>query len=273
MKWISEEQLKGLKLSFEVKEKIISKRSKFQNIDIVVTTTHGKLLLLDNKVMLTEMDEFIYHEMISHVPLLSAKNPQNVLIIGGGDGGTARECLKYKNLKIDVCEIDKEVVDLSIKYLPFVGNSFKNKRVTNFFEDGFEFLKKIYISKKRYDVIIVDSSDPIGAASVLFENQFFELLKKCLTKNGVTCMQCESPFFHAETIKNVTKDLHHSFKNVKHYIATIPTYPFSLWTFAIASDQKIDTDPKNLPKFKTSYYNQEIHKASFALPNILKKLI
>ncbi len=277
MIWQTEEQQEGLRLSFKIKKKIISKKSKFQKIDIVETYTHGKLMSLDGKIMLTERDEFVYHEMLAHVPLFSSSKVRKVLIIGGGDGGTARECLKHDNLKIlHLCEIDEEVISISKKYLPITASCFSNKKLKVFIEDGFKFLKKIN-KNERYDIILVDSTDPVGAAAILFEDSFFELVKNALNPNGILCTQCESPFFFSETITNVHSILSKMFKNCSHFTAPVTTYPSGYWSFAIASNKKIKFNSKNYQKISKKmnckFYNDEIHQACFALPNFFKKLI
>lgn len=271
----SEMQPDGLSLSFDVKRPVISTHSKYQKIDIVETSGYGLLLALDEMVMLTERDEFFYHEMISHVPLNSHPNPENVLIIGGGDGGTARECTVHDQVKnVDVCELDEEVIRLSREHLPFVGKGFDDKRVNIYIEDGFKFLQNKH-RRGYYDVILVDSPDPIGPAAKLFQREFYKRVKNCLKIDGILCLQSESPLAFADTVAKVHKSLSKLFGSVQHYTCPIPTYPSGYWSFAMASDNKPKLYPKKAEKIQenTKYYNSEIHRACFALPNFFKQII
>lgn len=277
-KWLFEDQFDGLRLSFAIKKTLLSKRSRFQKIDIIESFSHGKILSLDKKIMVTESDEFIYHEMISHIPLFFHNNPRRILIIGGGDGGTARECSKHPSIeKVDLCEIDGDVIKFSKKFLPFVSCGLSNEKVDIFVEDGFVFLENAHKQGIKYDIILIDSSDPVGIAAVLFKENFYQLAKKCLKKNGIICGQCESPFFFSKSIKDADNNLKSIFRYVLHYSAPVPTYPSGYWSFVIASDRKLifqskrHSQLKNLIKCK--YYNEEIHKGAFLLPNFFKKLI
>lgn len=264
-------------MAFEVKKKLFSKKSKFQQIEIVETKSHGRVMSLDKKIMLTERDEFVYHEMISHVPLFSHQSPKKVLIIGGGDGGTARECLKHKNLeRIDICEIDQDVIDVSKKYLPLTARCLKEKKINVYVEDGNNFL----LDDKNagvYDIILIDSTDPVGMAAVLIEESFYAKVKKALNPGGIVCTQSESPFFMSKTIPVIHKNLSGLFKNVLHFTAPVTTYPSGYWSFAIASNKKISLNQKQYQKeyrrrdFK--FYNEDIHLASFALPNFFKDMV
>lgn len=277
MKWLTEEQLNGLKLSFGIKKKLVSKKSKFQLIDIVQTLSHGVVMSLDKKIMVSEKDEFIYHEMIAHVPLFMQGVPKRILIIGGGDGGTVRECLKHLYVEnIDLCEIDNEVIELSKKYMPFTAKELKNKKVNIFVQDGFAFLKE-KSRQNSYDLIIVDSSDPVGIAANLFKDSFFSLVKNALRPKGIVCAQCESPFFYSKAITTAHKNLKRLFKSVQHFTAPVTTYPSGYWSFVIASDQEMHFKKRKYEKVSKSmylkYYNSEIHKSAFALPNFFKELI
>lgn len=277
MAWFSEIQYKGLKLSFEVKKKLIRMKSEFQLIEIFETYSHGRLMALDKKVMLTERDEFVYHEAIAHIPIFSAKHPKKVLVIGGGDGGTVQQCLKHEYLEqVDLCEIDGKVIELSKKYLPSLANSLSDKRVNIFVEDGFKFLKNKE-RKNHYDIVIVDSTDPVGMAAKLFGKSFFELVRRTLKQDGILCTQCESPFFFEETITKVNRSLKKMFRNVEHFSAPVTTYPSGYWSFVIASNAALEFNSKNYDQLKNKiqckYYNKDVHNASFALPNFFQKLI
>ncbi len=249
--------------------------TQFQKIDIFDSTGHGRIMALDDKIMVTELDEFVYHEMLAHIPYFSHKKPKNVLVIGGGDGGTVRELVKHTDLNnIDLCEIDGEVISLSKKYLKYTSNKLSAKNVKVFVEDGFKFLQDPS-RKNLYDLILIDSTDPIGMAAKLFEKSFFDLVKDCLHKNGVIAGQCESPFYFKDTIKETNQHLIKTFKNVKFYTAPVVTYPSGYWSFFIASDRAIRLHKKNYRKENIHYkfFNLDIYQSAFGLPNFFKKIL
>ncbi len=263
--WYAEMHTPNVKLAFRIKEEIAHGKSKYQDIHILDTYEFGKLLVIDGTVQLTERDEFIYHEMIVHPPMLTHPNPKRVLIIGGGDGGAAREALKHEPERIDVVEIDDEVVNLSMKYLPRISSGYEDPRVHLHISDGIEFVKK----SGKYDVIIIDSTDPVGPAKGLFEREFYENLKRKLLPKGVISQQCGSPFYHPEEICEVYNILKKIFNYVKIYLAYIPTYPSGMWSFIMASDEKIEI--RREKKFETRYYNHGIHESSMVLPNFIRE--
>ena len=263
--WYGEMHTQNVKLSFRIKEEIAHVKSKYQDIHILDSYEFGRLLVIDGTVQLTEKDEFIYHEMIVHPPMLTHPDPQRVLIIGGGDGGAAREALKHNPEWIDVVEIDEEVVDLSKKYLPQISIGYEDPRVHLHISDGIEFVKK----SEKYDVIIIDSTDPVGPAKGLFEKEFYENLKRVLSSDGVISQQCGSPFYHPEEVCDVYHILKKIFNYVKIYLAYIPTYPSGMWSFIMASDEKIER--RREKRFKTRYYNHKIHDSSMILPNFIRE--
>lgn len=274
--WLFEEQGKGIKLSIKIKKTLASIKSKYQLIEIFDTASHGIIMMLDHKFMITQKDEFVYHEMISHIPLYSRESPQMVLIIGGGDGAAVRECVKHKSIKeIHLCEIDSDVVKLSKKFLKFATSGLKDRRCKVFIEDGFSYLRNY--KGQKYDLVIVDSTDPVGFAKKLFGIDFFKLVKNVLTKDGIICCQSESPFFYAKTISNTNDRLSKIFKYVSHFTAPITTYPSGYWSFAIASDKKMKFNNKNYLKnyIRKDYkfYNKNIHISSFCLPNFFEDLL
>ncbi len=267
MKWIGETQKDGVKLSISVDKEIYSGRSKFQRIDVVENRTFGRVLFLDRTFQLTEKDEFIYHEMLAHIPLFSVENPENVLIIGGGDGGLARECLKHDVKSVDLVEIDEEVIKISKEYFPTLNVAFKDKRLNVIVDDGYEYLKR---NDKVYDAILVDSTDPVGPAKVLFSEEFYSLVFKNINAKGIFATQSGSPFFYPEHIKMAYYNLKKFFKFVKVYTAFIPTYPSSFWSFTLASMNEIIRRRER--NFETLYYNEEMHDHPY-IPNFMKKII
>ncbi len=254
MKWMGELQKDGVKLSVSVDKEIYSGKSKFQRIDVVENRTFGRVLFLDKTFQFTEKDEFIYHEMLAHIPLFSIENPENILIIGGGDGGLARECLKHNVKNIDLVEIDEEVIKISKKYFPTLNFSFKDERLKVMVEDGYEYLKG---NNRKYDAILVDSTDPVGPAKILFSEEFYSLVFRRMSEKGIFATQSGSPFFYPEHLKMAYGNLKKFFKFVKVYTAFIPTYPSSIWSFTLASMNEIKRRRER--NFETLYYNEEIH--------------
>ncbi len=271
-KW-AREIYKDTALSYEIIKKLYGKRSKFQMVEVYKTKKHGNLMALDGCFMLTEKEEFVYHEMIAHIPLFSHPNPQNVLVIGGGDGGTVREVLKHKTVKkIDFVEIDEDVYKVSLKYFKTLTDPVKdNKKVNFLFGDGIKFVTE---TSNKYDVILIDSTDPSNISGGLFGTEFFKNIYRILNKNGIMVSQSEDPFFDGHIIKNVHSRLKKIFKHVRLYLAFIPTYPSGCWSFIFASKRLTPDVIRNkfLNKFKTKYYNSELHKAAFILPEFVKGL-
>ena len=191
----------GCRLLMKIKNVLYQERSRYQEIAIMETEKLGRILVIDGITMLTEFDEHAYHEMIVHVPLLVHPKPSRVLIIGGGDGGTAREVLKHPEVKqVHVCEIDEGVVNACVEYLPTLASSFNDPRVKVFYEDGARFVAN---QTDSYEVIIVDSTDPVGPGQILFQKEFYENMKKSLSKEGIAVTQCESMYLHRQVIEGV----------------------------------------------------------------------
>lgn len=267
-------------LTVGVTKKLFSEQSPYQLVEVYETDTWGNLMTIDGMVMLSERDEFVYHEMIAHIPLFSHPEPKRVLIIGGGDGGTAREVLRHSTVEhVDLVEIDETVVRASKQYLPAVGD-FDNPKLNVIHEDGTVFVKNV---TEAYDVIIVDGSDPVGPAEGLFGKAFFKDCYEALNNNGILTAQSESPFVehYHPSIRKIIGALDSIFDITKLYLAFIPLYPTGMWSIAFASKgidplsfdvlKQIDD---RIPEFGTlKYYNREIHSGAFALPEFVKKII
>ena len=275
--WFSELHTPYVKFSIQIDKQLHSEQTEFQRIDIFESKEFGRMMVLDGYVMLTEKDEFIYHEMIVHVPMAVHPNPKRVLIIGGGDGGTARELLRYKNVEsVDLVEIDERVVDISRKYLPQTACSFDDERLHCYFEDGLKFIRHC---NNEYDLIIVDSTDPFGPGEGLFTKEFYGNCYKALKEDGIMVNQHESPFYDEDAF--AMQRAHQrivSFPISRVYQAHIPTYPSGHWLFGFASKKYhpvLDFDAKrwNALGLKTRYYNANLHNASFALPNYVEELM
>ncbi len=191
--WFKEKHTKNVELAIRVDRQLYSGQSEFQRIDIFDSVEFGRFLTLDGYMMLTEKDEFIYHEMIVHVPMAVMPRARNILVIGGGDGGTVRELTRYDGIEhIDLVEIDEEVVQASREYLPFTASALDDKRVSIYYEDGLKFIR---YHENEYDLIIVDSTDPFGPGEGLFTKEFYGNCYKALTENGIMVNQHESPFY------------------------------------------------------------------------------
>lgn len=268
-------------LTVGVKKLLFSEQSEYQLVEVLETDTWGNLLTIDGIVMLSEKDEFVYHEMIIHTAMFAHPAPEKVLIIGGGDGGSAREALRHKTVKqVDLVEIDETVVRASKLFLPEVG-AWDDPRLRVLYEDGIAFIKK---AKAEYDVIVIDSTDPIDHAVGLFEKEFYELCHAALRENGVLTAQTETPWLEAghPVIKNVFKSLDSIFSTSAMYLAYIPLYPTGMWSFAFASKnfgyadkEVLDRIDKGLAGFgsELKYYNKNVHQAAFALPNFAADII
>ncbi len=272
MEWFTEKN-DNLGLSLKIKSRK-SYNSSLQQIEVLDSIQYGKVLVIDGVIQTSEIDEFIYHEMITHIPMLSHPNPENILVIGGGDGGVVRELSKYSNVKITLVEIDEKVIQVAKEEFPEISASLNNKNVTIINEDGSKFIKR---NHHEYDIIIIDSSEPISHSANLFSKEFYCNVKKALKNNGIVTLQSESPLINLELIISIRKLLLSIFKIVEHYFAPMPTYPTGLWSFTYASSKykpKILKDKKLLlPKLNNKYLNEEIFKASFAMPNFVKEAL
>ena len=276
--WYTENQTQNVNFSMKVKSHLYSAQSEFQKIDIIDTYEFGRVLVIDNWTMVTEKDEFIYHEMITHVALATNPEIKNVLVIGAGDGGTVRELTRYNNIEnIDMVEIDELVVKASIEHLPFTSNKLSDPRVNLYFEDGIKFVKG---KENLYDLIIVDSTDPIGPGEGLFTAEFYTDCYNALTEKGILINQCESPYYshNAYEMKRSYKKLNNLFSICKAYQYHMPTYPSGHMIFCFATKvldpiKDLDSEKWNELELETKYYNTELHKGAFSLPNYVIKLL
>lgn len=265
------------KLSIKVTRHLHAEKSEFQQIDFFESETYGRFFTLDGLMMVNEKDEFVYHEMITHVAMATNPNIKKVLIIGGGDGGTSREILRYGHIKhVDMVEIDERVVRLCQEYLPYTAAHLdQDERIDLHFTDGFKFV--VDTADKTYDLIIVDSTDPIGPGEGLFTKEFYSNCYRILSDDGILINQHESPYydFHVHGMKRAHKRIKELFPVVRVYQYHMPTYPSGHWLFGFASKK---FDPINdhqqewwaSQNLETRYYNKDIHVGAFALPNFVK---
>ena len=265
----------GSSLSIKIKNVLYQSRSRFQEISILETEKLGKLLVLDGVTMLTEYDEFAYHEMIAHVPLLVHPKPSRVLVIGGGDGGTVREALKHPEVEsVHLCEIDEAVVTACRRHLPALASGLDDPRVTIFYEDGAEFVAG---RRKAYEVILVDSTDPVGPGQVLFQEPFYAHMKRALSDRGIAVTQCESVYLEREVIEGVYAFARRLYPKVGYYCTLVPTYPSGTIGFMFCSKH---FDPlgeihegRGASLGGLRYYSPEIHRAAFSLPRFAREFL
>ena len=276
--WFTENYCPDARFSMRVERQVYSAKSRFQQIDVYDTPAFGRVLVLDGCLMLTEKDEFIYHEMIVHPAMAVKPDIKSVLVIGGGDGGCIRELAKYDSIeKIDLCEIDREVIKVCREFLPQTALRMDDIRAELHIADGLKFVRR---QKEAYDLIIVDSTDPFGPGEGLFTREFYGNCLSALTADGILINQHESPYYPEDALacQRAHRQLHAVFGKAWVYQAHIPTYPSGHWLFGFAS--KSGRDPRafdgegwNALGIKTRYYNTELHKGSFALPNYVKEML
>jgi spermidine synthase len=279
--WFMEkgELWKGQAMSLQVEEVLYSGTSDFQDVLVFRSTTYGNVLVLDGVIQVTERDEFSYQEMLSHLPMHAHPEPKNVLVIGGGDGGVLREVLKHPSVeKVDICEIDGEVIRVSKLLLPTLAVGYKDPRVTVFVMDGAKYMAE---HAGEYDVIITDSSDPIGPAEVLFKPPFYEAMSRCLRPGGIVASQGECMWLHADLIAPMVRACRNIFAAVDYAYTTIPTYPSGQIGFLLCSNVSSDKRNMRVPATKPTpdvqaslkYYNSQIHEAAFVLPEFARRAI
>lgn len=273
--WVRERFLDKFEQGYKVTETLHFSQSQFQEISIVTTEALGRMLLLDGMVMTTERDEFIYHELITHIPLLAHPAPKKVLVIGGGDGGTIREVLKHPSVeKAVLCEIDGDVINVCKKYLPTIAGKLDDPRVEIVVRDGAAYIAE---HQNEFDAILIDSTDPIGPGEKLFTKEFYEAVRGALTESGVMACQSESPVAVPDECRRINALLRSVFPIVQTYAACVPTYPSGQWSWTFCSKKTHPLDAINedvamqIAK-QAKYYNREVHQAVFALPNYMREI-
>ena len=280
MKRFEELLHKGYAQSFEVTKVLFHEKTEHQDLVIFETPTFGRVMALDDIVQVTTRDEYVYHEMMTHVPLLARGDTADVLIIGGGDGGILREVLRHKTVQhATMVELDRSVVDLSVKHLPEISaGAFDDPRAELIITDGVKFVAE---TDQRFDVIIVDSTDPIGPGEVLFTESFYAACHRCLKNGGVLVTQNGVPFFQGDEVTNTYRRMGKSFADNGFYTAVVPTYIGGFMTLGWGTDDAAlrDVDLEILhtrfadANIKTRYYTPDLHKAAFALPQFILDLM
>ena len=276
--WFSEAHSPDVKFSIRVDKQLYSAQSEFQRIDIFESPEFGRFLTLDGYMMLTEKDEFIYHEMITHPAMAVHPHARDILVIGAGDGGVIRELCRYDDVAhIDMVEIDPQVVEVCREFLPKTACSLDDPRVSIHYEDGLKFIRS---KVDCYDLIIVDSTDPFGPGEGLFTREFYGNCSKALRSDGIMVNQHESPFYDADAVacQRAHKRIVESFPIAKVYQAHIPTYPSGHWLFGFASKKyhplrDLDEGRWNARNIECWYYTTTLHKGAFYIPAYVEELL
>ena len=270
--WFTEKQTDHFGITMKINKTLHTEQTDFQKLDMVETEEWGNMLLLDDMVMTSEKDEFVYHEMVAHVPLFTHPNPEYVLVVGGGDGGVIREVLKHPGVKkATLVDIDGKVIEYSKEFLPSIAGKLDDSRVDVQVGDGFMHIAE---AENEYDVIMVDSTEPVGPAVNLFTKGFYAGISKALKEDGLFVAQSDNPWFKADLIASVQKDVREIFPITKLYTANIPTYPSGLWCFTLGSKKydPLQVAEERFHEIETKYYTKDLHKAAFVLPKFVEDL-
>lgn len=272
--WFTERQLPAVGLSCRLKRTLEVRQTAYQHLAVLETEPWGRMLVLDGMIQLTVADEFVYHEMLAHVPLAAHGHARRVLVVGGGDGGTVREVLRHREVEeVVLAEIDPEVVEVCRRHFPETAASLDDPRVRIAIGDG---IAHVAEHPDTYDVILVDSTEPVGKAVGLFSQAFYASCRQALRPGGLLVAQTESPFYNAELISRCHAAMQAAFGNARLYLAPVPTYPSGLWSFMAAS---LGPDP-SVPRVDGSwspeglrYYSPDVHRAAFTLPPFVAALL
>lgn len=274
--WFTEEDNFSSRLGIRVTERLHLERSKYQEIAVYDTPFFGRMLTLDGLVMFTERDEFVYHEMLTHLPLLSMEAPRSMLVIGGGDCGIVREALRHPSLeRVVQCEIDERVTRVAAAHFPWVDEVVRDPRTELVFADGIPFMAA---NREGFDLVVVDSTDPIGPAQGLFRRDFYREVAQSLRKGGVMAAQTESPHWSPELVGPIYAEIRQAFRHVHAYAGFIPTYPSGCWCWAYASNQRtpetyFDADRAAAITRHTRYYQPGLQQAAFVLPRFVEEAV
>ncbi len=267
--WLTEELHPFYRKALRFQEKLVDEQSPYQHIEVYQTEFFGKVLVLDGIIQLTEMDNAGYHEAIVHVPMLAVGDPQRVLVVGGGDGGALQQVLRYPCVQeVTICEADERVVEICREHFPLFGDPLSDRRVRLVVQDAFDYLQD---TSRRFDVIIADTTDPIGAAERLFTEEFYHRIVRALNPGGAIATQCEQMFFDLDLIREIWRFASPLLKYPAYYHALIPTYPGGGIGFLYLSDVPWTAGLDHpYPPEQMSYLNPEVHRAMFALPEFFK---
>lgn len=276
--WFSELHTENVKLSIKVDKHIYSEENDHNRIDIFESQEFGRVLTVDGYIIMTEKDEFIYHEMMTHIPMAVHPNPRKILVFGAGDGGVVRELLKYPDIeRIDMVEVNVGVVEAAKKYLPFSASGLDNEKVTIYTQNALRYVRHIV---KEYDVIIVDSAGFYGPGESLLSREFYGSCFKALKDDGIMVNQHQSPFYEEDRVETqkAHKRIVECFPISRIYQAHIPSYPSGYWLFGFASKKyhpvsDINADRWNALNIETNYYTTNLHQGCFALPAYVERML
>ncbi|HHP7230140.1 MAG TPA: polyamine aminopropyltransferase [Xenococcaceae cyanobacterium] len=275
-------------LSIRIKERLFCEKSPYQTVEVFTTCDRGKMLTIDRMVMCTEVDEASYHEMLVHVPMLSRpsqalpdSNIKDILVIGGGDGGTVRELVRYDQIEtITMVEIDEVVVRAAKQFLPTIAVALEHPKLELLIDDGIKFVKEA--ADDSYDLVIIDSSDPVGPAEGLFTQGFYQDVYRCLRSEGLVTVQSESPTFNPKAFVELNQCLKQVFgkEKVYPYLVFIPMYPSGMWSLTYCTKSELsplsfnrDRASQFTQKHDLKYYNLAVHQSAFALPTSIQKML
>jgi spermidine synthase len=274
--WVNDKHGEG-SLGFKIRRHLHHEKTQYQTIDVVESVDFGNMLFIDGSIMLTDRDEYMYHEMIVHVPINCHPDPKKALIIGGGDGGALRELCRYKSLEeIVLVEIDERVIEVSKKFFPDLSSSFDDPRIRLMIQDGVSYMDQ---RPGTYDIIITDSTDPYGPGEGLFQTGYYQTVFNALAENGILAAQTESAFYDLKAVEDIYKNLSEVFPFVTLYWAQVPTYPGGGWTFCLCSrnpdlnPHSVVTPEESIEKMGLKYYNRAIHKGAFYLPRFILEAV
>ncbi|MEW6047813.1 MAG: polyamine aminopropyltransferase [Bacillota bacterium] len=272
--WFTEKQLPALGITCRVTRALEVRKTEYQQLAVLETEPWGRMLVLDGMIQLTQADEFIYHEMLAHVPLAAHGRVRRVLVVGGGDGGTVREVLRHPGVEeVVLAEIDAEVVEVCRRFFPETASCLDDPRVRLSIGDG---IAHVAEHPATYDAILVDSTEPVGRAVGLFSREFYASCRSALRPGGILAAQTESPFYNKELITRCSEAMRDVFGRAWLYLAPVPTYPSGLWSFTVAS---LGPDPSRpaaddgwaVPGLR--YYSRAVHRAAFVLPPFVEALV
>ena len=282
-RWISETlfEPEGFRMSYAVERVLHETQTEHQHLVLFEHRTFGKMLMLDGATQVTSKDEFVYHEMMTHVPILAHGRAREILIVGGGDCGIAEEVLKHKSIKrVTQVEIDASVIAFAKKHFPeFTRPVFADRRFESVIDDGMKYVGK---TDRRFDVIIVDSTDPQGPGAVLFTKKFYARCKRCLNSGGILVTQNGVPFLQSGELSTTVRHFRRLFKDASCYVAAIPTYVGGHMAMGFASDNAslrrtsettIAARYRKAGRFPTKYWTPAVHRAAFALPRFIQELV
>jgi spermidine synthase len=261
-----EEQTPASGVYFKARRVLFRGRSRFQRIDVFENDAFGRVLFLDGLVQTTEKDEFFYHEMLVHPALLRHPRPRRVLIIGGGDGGALREVLRHPVERATLVEIDERVIEVCQAHFGWLRAALRDGRAEVVVGDGNAFLAA---TRDRFDVILVDSSDPVGPSTVLHQRAFYAGIKRALRPGGIAAAQAGALLYHLDAHRRKNAFLKALFRHARFYTGPAPTYPGGTWCYIYCSNSVPPLGKLRRPPVGLRYYNPQIHRAAFALPNLL----